>query len=82
LIAAGVPSVVVSLWAVSDESTQVLMEHFYQSLNQDATKAQALREAMLATIKRYPDPNYWAAFTLIGESDRPKLISRNNKNRQ
>jgi CHAT domain-containing protein/Flp pilus assembly protein TadD len=72
LIAAGVPSVVVSLWAVSDESTQVLMEHFYQSLNRDATKAQALREAMLATMKRYPEPNYWAAFTLIGESDRPR----------
>jgi CHAT domain-containing protein len=71
LIAAGVPSVVVSLWAVDDASTSALMSHFYQNLNRSPNKAQALREAMLATMKVYPDPNYWAAFTLIGESDRP-----------
>jgi CHAT domain-containing protein len=70
LIAAGVPSVVVSLWAVDDASTSALMSHFYQNLNRSPNKAQALREAMLATMKVYPDPNYWAAFTLIGESDR------------
>jgi CHAT domain-containing protein len=70
LIAAGVPSVVVSLWAVDDASTSALMSSFYQNLNRNPNKAQALREAMLATMKAYPDPNYWAAFTLIGESDR------------
>ncbi len=71
LIAAGVPSVIVSLWAVDDASTSALMSRFYQTLNRNPSKAQALREAMLATMQKYPDPNYWAAFSLIGESDRP-----------
>jgi CHAT domain-containing protein/Flp pilus assembly protein TadD len=72
LIAAGVPSVIVSLWAVDDASTRDLMGNFYQSLNRHPNKAQALRSAMLTTMQKYPDPNYWAAFTLIGESDRPR----------
>jgi CHAT domain-containing protein/Tfp pilus assembly protein PilF len=67
-IAAGVPSVIVSLWAVNDDSTNVLMSHFYRNLKTNPNKAQALRQAMLTTMKKYPDPKYWAAFTLIGES--------------
>ena len=31
-------------------------------------KAQALRQAMLTTIKNYSNPKDWAAFTLIGEA--------------
>jgi len=70
LISAGVPSVIVSLWKVSDDSTSFLMAQFYQNLLQPgANKAQALRQAMLATQKQYPDPKDWAAFTLIGESE-------------
>jgi len=68
-ISAGVPSVVVSLWAVSDVSTAHLMVHFYQSLLQQPDKAKALRYAMLETMKQYPRPLDWAAFTLIGESE-------------
>jgi CHAT domain-containing protein len=54
LIFAGTPSVVVSLWAVHDLSTRLLMERFYQELLRKdgeagpATKAQALRTAQLA----------------------------------
>jgi CHAT domain-containing protein/Tfp pilus assembly protein PilF len=69
LIAAGVPSVVVSLWAVNDSSTSVLMSEFYRNLKTKPDKAQALRTAMLTTMKRYPNPNDWAAFTLVGESE-------------
>ncbi len=32
-------------------------------------KAQTLRQAMLSTIKQYPKPGNWAAFTLIGETE-------------
>jgi CHAT domain-containing protein/Tfp pilus assembly protein PilF len=68
LVAAGVPSVVVSLWSVSDNATKVLMEEFYRNLRvKKLAKAQALRQAMLTTMKDYPNPNFWAAFTLIGE---------------
>jgi len=69
LISAGVPSVVVSLWSVSDDSTAFLMTEFYKKLQQNIDKAQALRLAMLKTKERYPNPLYWAAFTLIGESE-------------
>ena len=69
LIAAGVPSVVVSLWNVEDESTSLLMQSFYQNLlEKKMEKATALRQAMLDVSEEYPDPKHWAAFTLIGES--------------
>jgi CHAT domain-containing protein len=70
-IAAGVPSVVVSLWAVNDNSTSVLMSDFYRNLKINPNKAQSMRQAMLNTMKQYPNPRDWAAFTLVGESDRP-----------
>lgn len=68
LLTAGASSVVVSLWKVPDASTALLMTEFYQSLQQQPNKAQALRQAMLATLKVYPDPKDWAAFTLMGEA--------------
>ena len=68
LSVAGVPSVLVSLWEVSDEATKALMEEFYHNLrDKKLPKAQALRQAMLTTMKAYPDPNLWAAFMLVGE---------------
>ncbi|BBD70199.1 TPR repeat-containing protein [Nostoc commune NIES-4072] len=67
LISAGVPSVIVSLWAVDDNSTSFLMTEFYKNLQQKLDKATALRKAMLTTMQKYPEPKYWAAFTLIGE---------------
>lgn len=68
LISAGVPSVIVSLWAVPDAPTADLMVEFYQNWQQNPDKAQALRSAMLATMKQHPHPRNWAAFTLIGNS--------------
>ena len=68
LITAGVPSVVVSLWSVPDDPTVLLMTTFYRNFQANPDKAQALRQAMLTTKAKYPDPINWAAFTLIGES--------------
>jgi CHAT domain-containing protein len=68
-VGAGVPSLVVSLWSINDESTTVLMTQFYQNLLQNPDKAQALRQAMLSTAKQYPLPKHWAAFSLIGEAE-------------
>jgi CHAT domain-containing protein/Flp pilus assembly protein TadD len=69
LISAGVPSVIVSLWAVPDAPTSELMKAFYQNLENNPDKAQALRQAMLTTMKTHPQPRNWAAFTLIGEAE-------------
>lgn len=68
LISAGVPSVLVSLWQVPDAPTASLMTEFYQNLQKNPDKAQALRQAMLTTMQQNPNPKNWAAFTLIGEA--------------
>jgi CHAT domain-containing protein len=68
LIAAGVPSVIVSLWAIPDAPTAKLMQTFYLNLQKQPDKAQALRQAMLTTMTTHPEPKNWAAFTLIGEA--------------
>ncbi|MCF4967773.1 CHAT domain-containing protein [Nostoc sp. CMAA1605] len=64
--AAGVSSVIGSLWTVSDRETAFLMTAFYQQLSKNPDKAAALRHAMLETKKKYPNPSHWASFTLIG----------------
>lgn len=70
LISAGVPSIIVSLWAVPDASTAELMTEFYRNFyERKLDKAQALRTAMLTTMQQHPNnPKAWAAFTLIGQA--------------
>jgi CHAT domain-containing protein/Flp pilus assembly protein TadD len=68
LISAGTPSVIVTLWTIPDIATSTLMTDFYQNLQSSPDKAVALRKAMLKTMKQYPEPVNWAAFTLIGEA--------------
>jgi CHAT domain-containing protein len=69
LISAGVSSIIVSLWSVPDAPTASLMTEFYRQIPQNPDKATALRRAMLMTMKQYPNPKDWAAFTLIGEAE-------------
>ncbi len=69
LITAGTPSVIVSLWSVPDAPTAELMTEFYRQMQQGQDKAQALRQAMLQTMKTNPSPVDWAAFTLIGSAE-------------
>jgi len=63
----GAPSVVVSLWSIPDEPTRDLIVEFYRQLDGGGGKAEALRDAMLATRVKYPNPVNWAAFVLLGE---------------
>lgn len=60
---------IVSLWTVPDAPTASLMHEFYQNLQNNPDKAQALRQAMLTTIAKHTHPRDWAAFTLIGEAE-------------
>jgi CHAT domain-containing protein len=68
---AGVSSAVVSLWQVNDASTSILMQLFYQNLNQGYTKAMALAMAKRSYMQRATGtaahPAYWAAFVCIGD---------------
>ena len=67
----GIPSVVASLWPVNDQSTADLMLAFYQNLGSTESKAVALREAILTTKEKYPNPSKWAGFMLIGLQSLP-----------
>lgn len=66
---AGVDAIVMSLWNVSDDATQILMTEFYRNLAQGQTKHESLFNAQmtLRTINGgiYDDPIYWAAFILL-----------------
>ena len=65
---AGAPSVVSSLWKVSDQSTTLLMERFYTHIKAGMGKAEALRQAQIDVRSEYPNPYYWAAFVLSGDA--------------
>jgi len=65
-ILAGTSSIVVSLWDVPDNETGKLMTDFYQNMERNGDRAQALRQAMLTTMEDSSHPRKWAAFTLIG----------------
>jgi tetratricopeptide (TPR) repeat protein len=68
-LAAGARSVVVSLWYVPDQETSELMPAFYRALAHTRAKGVALRQAMLETRARHPDPLAWAGFLLIGDNE-------------
>ncbi|MEM1425032.1 MAG: CHAT domain-containing tetratricopeptide repeat protein [Cyanobacteria bacterium P01_H01_bin.130] len=68
-MAAGIPTVVASLWKVPDDATRTLMVAFYRALLDGQDKAQALRTAMLATRQEFPGVRNWAAFTVLGTPD-------------
>jgi len=66
---AGTPTVLVSLWSVSDISTATLMGEFYKYLiKEDLNKTDALRKAQLIMLKdeKFAHPFYWAPFVLVG----------------
>lgn len=64
-LAAGAAALIVSLWAVSDQTTAELMTAFYQKLRAGATIRAALRAAALEIKSRHEHPYYWAPFILI-----------------
>jgi len=68
-LTSGARSVLGTLWVVADDATSEFMQTFYKQLgNANNSKAQALRQTQLSTIKqdRFRHPFYWSAFVLIG----------------
>ena len=68
--AAGVPSVVATLWDVSDDASRTLFAAFYRNLRHGAEPVIALRDAQLRLL-RDPDANLqspaaWAPFISVG----------------
>jgi CHAT domain-containing protein len=69
---AGCPSMVYTLWSISDNSTSEFMQEFYKNLKQHMTIDKALQAAKNKYISlsdpRYAHPHYWAAFVQSGKT--------------
>jgi CHAT domain-containing protein len=69
---AGIPSVVMSLWKMSDETTSKLIPLFYENLAKGMRKDKALHQAKLAYLdnSKYEEahPFYWAGFVSMGDA--------------
>jgi CHAT domain-containing protein len=68
-VLAGAETVVMSLWPVSDSVARETMVAYYTGLRAGLGRADALRQAKLALLKRKSrqHPFYWAAFIQSGE---------------
>jgi CHAT domain-containing protein/tetratricopeptide (TPR) repeat protein len=64
--AAGAPSLLVSLWAVDDESTATLMTDVYMRMQAGQRPAAALRAAQQALLQQQAHPFFWSPFALLG----------------
>lgn len=62
---AGSKSIMMSLWQVSDEVTQLLMTKFYTYYLGSGNKLQAFKKAQNEIKEQYPAPFYWGAFILL-----------------
>ena len=62
---AGVNTIIMSLWEVSDAATEVLMTNFYTMLIKGKSKREAFNAAVEAVKKEYESPEYWAAFIML-----------------
>ena len=70
---AGCPNIAMTLWPVSDQATQILMENFYVNLMQGMPKAEALQKAKLKFIESGSGficvPFFWSGLILVGTPD-------------
>lgn len=65
---AGAKNLILSLWPVDDNATQLLMTKFYEYWLKDATNqniSSAFKKAQLDVKQKFPHPYYWGAFVLL-----------------
>ena len=66
---AGAKSIVMSLWKVDDEATQILMTEFYRNLTAGKSERESFENAQfyLRTTEngRFSNPVYWASFVIL-----------------
>lgn len=69
---AGVPSVVMTLWEVQDESGLKIMKSFYKSLSEGMSKDEAMQLAKLEMLNSAnmikSHPNFWSAYIVTGDT--------------
>ena len=64
---AGVHTLIMSLWSVDDNATQLMMTEFYSNLMAGMSKREAFLKAQrtLKETKGFENPRFWAAFIML-----------------
>lgn len=67
-LSAGASGLLVSLWPVADDSTELLMTTLYAELAKGRSAALAMQTAQLTVLRRarFAQPFFWAPFDLVG----------------
>jgi CHAT domain-containing protein len=78
-LAAGVRTVIASLWDASDKSTYELMIEFHSRFRAGESPAQALRSVQLAALHRGAPLAEWAGFTVFGADRSRQALVWGNK---
>ncbi|GAB5524040.1 MAG: hypothetical protein Roseis2KO_19120 [Roseivirga sp.] len=71
---AGVRSLLISRWEVSDYSAPHLMKYFYEGLKEGMYKSEALKYAQTRYLENHSDaltssPFYWSSFYILGDDN-------------
>lgn len=83
---AGVPSTVMTLWQIPDQSSEYLMERFHLYLKQGMSKEKALNQVRKDYLSQQLSPEkyhpfYWAGFVLNGNTDAIRSSSSSHMRR-
>ncbi|MDC7994208.1 CHAT domain-containing protein [Altibacter sp. HG106] len=77
---AGSESILTSLWKIDEQSSAIIIDHFYENLAREMPKHKALQQAKLQYLSeakgRTLAPQYWAGLVLLGDTA-PIPISSN-----
>jgi CHAT domain-containing protein len=70
-IYAGCPSIIMTLWQVSDQSSSELMTSFYRYLKKGKSKQESMRHAKIDYLDKADDltsnPYFWSGFVVVGD---------------
>jgi CHAT domain-containing protein len=70
---AGCPSIIMTLWQVSDQSSSELMTSFYKYLKKGKSKQESMRLAKLKYLESADDltsnPYFWSGFVVVGDGN-------------
>lgn len=81
-MAAGVPSMLSTLWSLNDYSSSIIIEQFYTNLNEGMEKDEAIRQAKLYYLEHSTNiashPALWACFVQFGDYSSISINTNNN----
>ncbi|MCH2042708.1 MAG: CHAT domain-containing protein [Saprospiraceae bacterium] len=80
---AGIPSILMTLWNLNDESSSIIIPMFYENLNKGMEKDEAIRQAKLSFLDRIDahsaHPALWACFVQLGDYSKIKLSPKSEE---